>query len=242
MFEREAHFPLAITSMDDEGLVAGLRWCRGHLTDGERLTVWTRLKSNLGNNQLLNQFVARTQGVEHVTARGGALVRRRGSVLMAWPDPGDIAEFAGSSTNFITALCVVAWNEDLLRPWVTFARPELLGDTSAWDVPTPGLDPVVEEGMKNLTRTINHSNTIAGGYEKDDVVSTLLALHDAGYLLDGTALVGWAVAHGWTGNNPALLGKYVTSINKGSRPQVLGRFKPNLIDYLQGEARKATEE
>lgn len=236
MFNHEADYPIAITSKDDDGLRAGLRWCVDHQCAGECLTVWTHLKSNLGNNRLLSQFVASRRDVDHVTSRGGAFVRHPGPVLMAWPDPGDIAEFTGRNGNSITALCVVSWSEGRLRPWVSVARPELLGDTSAWQEPAPALDPVVEEGMKSLTLTINHNNTIAAGYEKDDVVSTLLALHDAGYVLDGPAMAGWAVAHGWTSDNPTLLEKYVAAINKGSRPRVRRALDPKLIDYLRNRA------
>lgn len=241
MFHHDVQYPVAVTSQDDEGLKAGLRWCFEHQADGEHVTVWTHLKSNLGNNRMLERFVSSRRDVEHVTARGGAFVRNAGPVLMAWPDPGDIAQFTGDNTNRITALCVVAWNEDRLRPWVTVARPELLGDASAWRVLTPNLDPVVEEGMKSLTLRINHNNTIAAGYEKDDVVSTLLALHDAGYALDGPALAGWAVAHGWTSDNPKLLENYVTAINQGSRPRVRRGLTPGLVDYFRDRVERRDE-
>lgn len=95
MFNHEPDYPIAVTSKDDAGLSAGLRWCADRRGAGERLTVWTHLKSNLGNNRLLSQFVVSRRDVDHVTSRGGAFVRHSGPVLMAWPDPGDIAEFTG---------------------------------------------------------------------------------------------------------------------------------------------------
>lgn len=67
-------------------------------------------------------------------------------------------------------------------------------------------------------------------------MSTLLALHDASYALDGPAMAGWAVAHGWTSDNPTLLEKYVAAINKGSRPRVRRALDANLIDYLRSRA------
>lgn len=115
-------------------------------------------------------------------------------------------------------------------------KPELLGDTEAWLEQTPPLDPVVEEGLKSLTLTINHNDTIAAGYEKDDVVSVLLVLHDAGYELDGPALAAWAIAHGWTGRNPAQLEKYVSAINRGSRPRTRRGIREDYIDYLRAQA------
>ncbi len=44
--------------------------------------------------------------------------------------------------------------------------------------------------LKGLTLTVNHNNTIAAGYEKDTVVSALLALHDASIPMDGEAVQG----------------------------------------------------
>lgn len=239
MFHHEADYPTAVTSQDDAGVRAGIRWCADRREPGDRLTVWTHLKGNLGNNRLLAQLVSQNAWVDHVTARGGAFLKHRGPVLMAWADPNDIAQFTGRNGISITALCVVTWNEAKLRPWVSVAQPELLGDTTAWQTTAPPLDPVVEEGMKSLTMTINHNNTIAAGYEKDDVVSTLLALHDAGYPLDGPALAAWAVAHGWTGRNPTHLEKYVAAINAGSRPRIRREIRPDYIDVLRTRAAEA---
>ncbi|RXW33476.1 hypothetical protein [Propioniciclava flava] len=233
MFEHRAGYPVAITSPDDEGLKAGMEWCIQHMEDGDHVTVWTHLKGNLSHNDLLEQFVTRHSDVDHVTARGGAYMRGSGPALMAWADQNDISEFTRGNANRIRALCVVSWDEDRLRPWVAEVQPEMLGDTAAWDEPMPRLDPVVEEAMKSMTLTMNHNNTISAGYEKDEVVSALLALHDAGYHLDGSALAGWVIAHGWLGRNPARLEKYVEDINRGVRPRVRRMFRGDYIDYLR---------
>ncbi|ROZ62770.1 hypothetical protein EDL96_08270 [Kocuria soli] len=140
MFHHEAGYPIAVTSKDDEGVRAGIRWCFDRMEWGDRLSVWTHLKGNLANSPLLAQLVAQSADVDHVTARGGAFIRGRGPALMAWADPNDIAKFAGRNGNSITALCVVSWNERKLRPWVSAAGPELLGDTDAWRTTTPPLD------------------------------------------------------------------------------------------------------
>lgn len=233
MFAREADYPIAVTSQDDEGLQAAFKWCVEHMEDGDHITVWTHLKGNLSNNHKLEQFVTRHRDVDHVTARGGAHLQHRGPVLMAWADMKDIAEFVQYNGSWIRALCVVSWNVKNLLPWVTAVQPELLGDTSAWDTSTLPLDPVVEEAMTSITLTINHNNTISAGYEKDDVVSALLALHDAGYHLPGPALAGWAIAHGWAGGNPDRLEKYATDINNGKRPRVRRCLRPDYVDYLR---------
>jgi hypothetical protein len=94
----------------------------------------------------------------------------------------------------IRAICVIAWNEDAIRRWVTAVSPIILGDGSAWEIRTAGLDPVVVEAFTDLTSTINHNNTIAACDEKDEVVSVLLALKSAGISLDGEAIQGWALS------------------------------------------------
>lgn len=159
---------------------------------------------------------------------------------MAWPHPTDISEFLRYNSHQVTALCVIAWGEDELLSWVSAARPELLGKTTSWDMGDQ-LDPVVEAAMRNVTESINHNNTITGGYDKDDVVSALLALHDAGYTLDAKALEGWAVANGWSGRNPAHLADYAQRIMRGSRPRSRKR-DANFVKRMRQEATKSTQQ
>lgn len=234
MFEQNPTYPMAVTSPDDDGLRAGMAWCVQHMEDEDYITVWTHLKSGLYNNPLLEQFVGQYQQVDHVTARGGAYMHQSGPVLMAWADPTDIGDFIQTNRHRIHALCVVSWVEAKLRPWVAQAHPELLGDTTIWDAQISTLDQVVEEAMKDVTRSINHNNTITAGYDKEDVVSALLALHDAGYHLDGPAMEGWAIAHGWTGRNAAQLQRYAEGINLGKRPRVRSHVRQSsYVDLLR---------
>lgn len=131
-------------------------------------------------------------------------------------------------------LCVISWNEENLRPWVAAANPVILGESSAWDDNlTAELNPVVMEAMKGLTRTINHNNTISAGFEKDQVVGVLLALHGAGIPMDADAVEGWSIAHGWSGKNPSRLAKYVRDINDGKRPQSKSAIRPGYIETLR---------
>jgi len=89
MFDRNADDPTAVASYDDEGLDAVIDWRCEHMVDGDTVTVWTHLKSNLGNSRRLEQFVARYPNVEPMTGRGGGHLRATGPVLTAWPDmPG----------------------------------------------------------------------------------------------------------------------------------------------------------
>ncbi|MER6261719.1 hypothetical protein ABT203_19380 [Streptomyces sp900105245] len=238
MFDRDVNFPCAVASYDTEGVDAAIDWCCERMEEGDRFTVWTSLKTNLQNCSVLEQLVARHSNVEHVTGRGGGSVRGNGPVLMAWPDMTDIGELVQYGGNRIRALCVITWNEDEIRPWVTAERPAILGDDSAWEELTPALDPIVVEALKGLTLTVNHNNTISAGYEKDMVVSSLLALHDAGIPMDGEAMQGWALAHGWSGKNPERLAQYVENINAGKRPRCRRILRRDYIDYLR---RRATD-
>jgi hypothetical protein len=115
-------------------------------------------------------------------------------------------------------------------------RPTVLGDGSAWEDQTADLDPVIVEALKGMTATVNHNNTISGGYEKDIVVSTLLALHDAGVPMDGEAMQGWALAHGWSGKNPEQLAKYVRPIKAGTRPRCRRVLRPDYVGDLRRRA------
>ncbi len=133
----------------------------------------------------------------------------------------------------IRALCVITGNDEAIRPWVSAVRPTVLGDGAAWDDSALDIDPVVVQAMQSLTRTINHNNTISAGFEKDNVVSTLLALHGAGIRLNGEAMQGGALAHGWSGRNPERLAGYVQDINAGKRPRCRSVLRADYIDHLR---------
>ena len=233
MFKQKMTAPVAVTTHDEKSVNEGIRWLIGQLGAGQRLTVWTPQMQNLTGNSQLRSLVARA-GVEHITGRGGAHLAGSGPVLMAWPHPADISEFLWYNSYQVTALCVIAWGDELLS-WVSAARPELLGKTTSWDMGDQ-LDPVVEAAMRNVTESINHNNTISGGDDKDDVVSALLALHDAGYALDAKALEGWAVANGWSGRNPARLADYARRIMRGSRPRSRRKRDTSFVERMRQEA------
>jgi hypothetical protein len=236
MFDRNVDYPTAVASYDDKGVDAAIDWCRQQMENGDTLTVWTSLKSNLRNCPQLERFVNRHSNVEHITSRGGAFLRGRGPVLMAWAGMDDIGELVQYGGPRIRALCVITWNEEAIRPWVSAAQPAVLGDSSAWENRTLELEPVVVEAMKSLTLTINHNNTISAGFEKDTVVSTLLALHDARIPMDGEAMQAWALTHGWSGKNPQRLAKYVQDINAGKRPRSSRVLRADYIGHLRQRA------
>lgn len=236
VFDRERYYPTAVASYDEHGVDAAIEWCIEHMQEDDTLTVWTSLKSNLSNCRKLERLVDRHSNVEHVTGRGGAFVRGNGPVLMAWADMDDIGKLVQNGGHGIRALCVIAWNENGIRPWVSAVHPTVLGDASAWDELTPELDPIIVEALKGLTLTVNHKNTIAAGFEKDMVVSALLALHDARIPMRSESVQGWVIANGWSGKNPQHLAKYVNDIHAGKRPRSSWVLRPDYIDTLRRRA------
>ncbi|MDV2474331.1 hypothetical protein F8M49_00995 [Rhodococcus zopfii] len=118
MFDHDVDYPTAVASYDDAGVAAAIAWSVRHLKDGETLSVWTSLKSHLRNCTELERLVRRHRNVEHITGRGGTVPTGPGPVLMAWADMDDIGELARYSRG-IRSLCVITWNEDRIRPWVT---------------------------------------------------------------------------------------------------------------------------
>ncbi|MEU8366999.1 hypothetical protein [Micromonospora tulbaghiae] len=236
MFDRNVDYPTAVASYDDAGVDAAIDWCYEHMEDGDTLSVWTSLKSNLRACPQLEQLVNRHSNVEHITSRGAGSVRSKGPVLMAWADMDDLGKLVQFSGRRIRALCVISFDDEAIMPWVSAVKPTVLGDDSAWKNLTADLDQVVIEAMKSLTRTINHNNTISAGFEKDQVVSTLLALRDADIKMDGEAMQGWALANGWSGRNPERLAKYVEDINAGKRPRCRNVIRADYVDYLRRRA------
>ncbi|WP_143261812.1 hypothetical protein [Allokutzneria sp. NRRL B-24872] len=232
MFEAAGEYPCAVTEGGEEGLELGFLWCANQMEDGDVLTLFIPLRSSLRNSRLLQDWSS-YRDVDVVTSRGASFIRSAGPVLAVWPDMDALGQISRSGSR-VKALCVAAWVEEWVRPWVTATQAEVLGDVQVWaEVSASDVDPVVEEAMKGLTLTVNHNNTIAAGFEKDQVVGTLLVLHDAGYELDSEELQGWALANGWTGKNPKHLARYVREINSGKRPRTRSMPKSSYLDHLK---------
>jgi hypothetical protein len=241
MFDRDVDYPVAVSSYTDEGVEAAIDWCVEHIEDGDTLSVWTALKSNLENCSALDTLVRGHSNVEHITGRGSGYPSGPGPVLMAWADMDDIGKLVRHGRG-IRALCVINWNEKWLQPWVTAVKPTILGDASLWEDEGTDLDPVLVEALKSMTLVINHNNTISAGFEKDIVVSSLLALRAARIPMDGEAIQAWALAHGWAGKNPQRLAKYVDEINAGKRPRSSYTHGPDYVEHLRARAAGEVDE
>lgn len=133
MFERGTDYPTAVASHDNTAVEEAIEWSLQHMGDDDTLTVWTHLVSGLRNSAPLAELVRRYSNVEHATGRGHSYVRN-GPVIMAWPDISDIGEVINAR---ITSLCVITWNADSIRPWVSAVNPVVLGDGSNWETTTP---------------------------------------------------------------------------------------------------------
>lgn len=237
MFEHKADYPTAIASYDDDGVTAAIDWCMQQAADAETMSVWTSLKSNLQNSAALQAFVHRHRDVEHITGRGDGMPSAAGPVLMAWADMNDIGRLLRHAQR-VRALCVIAWNEERIRPWVTAINPTVLGDPAVWNTRSPDVSPLLVEALKSLTGRINHNNTISAGYEKNHVVGTLLSLHDAEIPMNADAIQAWALANGWAGRNPEQLAQYVCEINDGKRPRHRNILRNDYIETLRQRAKE----
>ena len=125
----------------------------------------------------------------------------------------------------LTALAVVASPHEL-DTWAEEVKAEVVHsiDDNGSDTfelsgitPEPALVPEVIAGLKQMTILINHNNTIAAGYERDQVVKVLRQLKRDGYDLPAKRMAEWAVANGWTHGNPKELIKLVRKANDGVR-------------------------
>lgn len=241
MFARDDDYPTSVAFDDEDGFDAAIEWCVEQMTDSDVITIWTPLKSNLDGRDDLAEFVRRHSDVEHITGRGRGMPKGTGPVLMAWPDLDDIAQLTRFGRG-IRALCVLTGNPEEIHPWVAGADRAVLGDESVWARRSPNISPVVVEALRGLTATINHNNTISAGYEKEQVVGVLLALHDAGIAMDADAMQGWALAHGWSGKNPGRLADYVRDISAGKRPRARRVIRSDYVDTLRDRAHTTADD
>ena len=224
MCARTIDYPCAIADFTDEGAEAALQWALDHKRDGEELTLWAMAKGTLQANDILRGF-SRHKGNGPNVAVGKHVYRVKGPVLAMYPDAENLAYPAGAVG--LTALAVVASSYEL-DTWAAEVKAEVIHsiDSSGSDTfelsgitPEPALVPEVIAGLKQITILINHNNTIAAGYERDQVVKVLRQLKRDGYDLPAKRMAEWAVAHGWRRGNPKELIDLAKKINNGVRPR-----------------------
>jgi len=179
-------------------------------------------KGTLQANDILRGF-SRHKGNGPNVAVGKYVHRVKGPVLAMYADAENLAYPAGAVG--LTALAVVASPHEL-DTWAEEVKAEVVHsiDSNGSDTfelsgirPEPALVPEVIAGLKQITTLINHNNTIAAGYERDQVVKVLRQLKRDGYDLPAKRMAEWAVANGWRHGNPKELIKLVRKTNDGVR-------------------------
>ena len=222
MSARTIDYPCAIADFTDEGAEAALQWALDHKGDGEELTLWAMAQGTLQGNDFL-RGLSRYKGNGLNVAVGKHVHRVKGPVLAMYADAETLAYPAGAVG--LTALAVVASPHEL-DTWAEEVKAEVIHsiDDNGSDTfelsgitPEPALVPEVIAGLKQMTILINHNNTIAAGYERDQVVKVLRQLKRDGYDLPAKRMAEWAVANGWTHGNPKELIKLVRKVNDGVR-------------------------
>ena len=218
MNARTIDYPCAIAVFTDEGVAAALQWARQHVGVGQILTVWVMQRGILNDNRFLRDLL-KDEGI----AVGKDVYRVNGPVLAMYADAENLAYPAGAVG--LTALAVVASPHEL-DTWAEEVKAEVIHsiDSNGSDTfelsgitPEPALVPEVIAGLKQITTLINHNNTIAAGYERDQVVKVLRQLKRDGYDLPAKRMAEWAVANGWRHGNPKDLIKLVRKANDGVR-------------------------
>jgi hypothetical protein len=188
MLETVRDYPTAITAgpeHGDRGMKDAIRWVLIKTKElGGQPLVYAPGKSNIEDVPLLAQF-AKTPGVAVRTWRQRHAPWRGGVVLAAWPTREKLGEIADGRQ--VRGLVVVPWAEGEVDAWVAAADPERLGPVSVPPVDDTrrgrNLDPVVAEGLKTLTRMVNHANNLAGSLDRRDAVAVLRTLNEANYPL-----------------------------------------------------------
>lgn len=240
MFETERDYPCAVTNSsagDPAAIERAFRWVRQHKQSGQKILLWLPQKSNICNDRQV-EVISRQSDVVVGTSRDRfASDWSEGPVLGMWQHTEDLAKMPIGQP---TAMCIVPWVSKRLAGWVRAVDAEILGDGRDWQLSAPeglDLDPVVVRGLESVTLVINHGNTIKAGYEKRDVVSALLALHDAGYDLPPEAVQSWALGNGWRAENTNHLAEYCDQIARGSRPRFTGAaaLRPDIVALWRDE-------
>lgn len=216
MFEIQISYPCAVSDQTDEGYSAAYEWVKSRLDEEQHITLWVPQKNILNNNKFLKSLSS-DEDVNIVTGKEGCMYKAHGPVLAMYPESADLGKITYGKG--VTALCIVQGLVDPLETWIQETSSKVLHDFT-FQLEEPSLTPEIVRGLKRITNRINHNNTIAASYEKKQVVSELLRLHDAAEYLPPHRAMQWCAARGWRGDNLKKLGGYIQNINNGSRPKM----------------------
>ncbi len=230
MFEQSRSIPRALTAnehSDPDAARLAIRWVAEQFdVVGGQILLLVPSKGNFSSmNNLFTQF-AKAREVTVDTTRGH-IAWPGGPVLAAWPTMADITQLDDDRRT--RALCVFAPGADA-DAWASAHSPELLGDVPT--VSAPVIDPVVVQGLLQITRMVNHANNLAGSLDRRDAVAVLRLLHRGGYELPHREIYAWALAHGWPGRGAERLREFAERIDSGRTVQLKGP-SPLRDDALQ---------
>ncbi|KUH70733.1 hypothetical protein AU184_03790 [Mycolicibacterium novocastrense] len=240
MLKSDRNYPTAIAAgpeHGDRGLRDGLRWLMSMVDEvgGEPL-IFAPGRANVDHNNLLSEFIRRT-GVPVATWRSPARGWNGGPVLAVWPTREKLGEIAEDRRT--RALCVVPWVKGEVDAWAAAAMPELLGPAVMPE--HKSLDPVVVQGLKTLTQSVNMGNNLAGSLDHRDAVAVLRTLKDGGYRLLPDAIYSWAIANGWQTRGAERLRTLAAKFEAGTRVKLKGGypFRSDILDIWRRNAEKA---
>ena len=235
----ERSYPTALAAgpgAGDTGVRTGIAWVLDILKrQGGQVLVYAPGKQNIERHTLLSAF-SQQRGVAVGTWRRSDFGWSGGPVLAAWPDRAKLGEIADDSRT--TALCVVPWSPGEVDGWVEAHHPELLPGAEVSEAEGDTLHPVVAEGLKTLTASVNHGNHLTGALDRRDAVAVLRALREAGYRWSPDRMYSWALMHEWPAPGAERLRALAKDFEDGKRPQLKGGnpLRPDIVDMWRVEA------
>jgi hypothetical protein len=202
-----------------------------------RPAVFVAQKSIYANHSRLPKILP---GVEVLTERnrysqhwGG------GSLLVCWPTEGMLAMLSDDFADRFTAACVLEWGEDqFVRAWLRANHATDLTTGRPMPEGGAGLPTVVRLAMENLNRMVNHSNGLAGNYDKGLAIQTLTALVNRGHYYDVNTLCAWALANGFTATEVERLRDLATKAQAGHRFRMprSAPLRTDIVEQWEAEA------
>lgn len=212
MFETERHYPTAfIRNSAQDARALAVRWVvnQAKVVGGIPL-LYAPGRRNYLDDPLLSAFAKRY--ASRTWKSGWDANWSAGPVLAAWPDQKHLGEIADSGG--VRALCVLAWNDSDVAPWVAATSAINLGPADA-ALSLPQLDPVVKCALEDLGHRVNHANNLAGSLDQADARTWFRVLKKAGLPIDPDALYAQALADGWPSRGAERLREMATKVAAG---------------------------
>jgi hypothetical protein len=138
----------------------------------------------------------------------------------------------------VTAICAVPWVLEWLTDWIRGRQAKDLTG-SVQPAAAPQLDPVVEQALESLTRSVNLGTALSNFMDKTMAVTNLRVLQRAGYKWTPADILAWAMGHGWSNRGAQELAEVARGVKEGRRFQVIKnafRSDAELLAYWKERA------